>query len=51
MFLYELFQPEFIKVNVEAEDKDEVFEELVDHFCQVKKSGAREEMLDALRMR
>ncbi|MDR1106442.1 MAG: PTS sugar transporter subunit IIA [Treponema sp.] len=51
MFLHELFKPEFIKVGVEAEDKDEVFEELVDHFCQVKKSKAREEILDALRVR
>ncbi|MDR1286217.1 MAG: PTS sugar transporter subunit IIA [Treponema sp.] len=51
MFLHELFKPEFIKVGVEAEDKDEVFEELVDHFCQVKKSKAREEILDALRAR
>jgi PTS system fructose-specific IIC component/PTS system nitrogen regulatory IIA component len=51
MFLYEVFRPEFIKVDVEARDKDEVFEELVDHFCQVVKSNAREEILDALRRR
>jgi PTS system fructose-specific IIC component/PTS system nitrogen regulatory IIA component len=51
MFLYEVFPPELIKIGLEAEDKDEVFEELVDHFCQVKKSGAREEILEAMRER
>jgi PTS system fructose-specific IIC component/PTS system nitrogen regulatory IIA component len=51
MFLYEVFPPELIKIGLEAEDKDEVFEELVDHFCQVTKSNAREEILEALRER
>ena len=51
MFLHDVFLPEFIKVNLESEDKDEVFEELVDHFCQVSKSKAREDILDALRIR
>ena len=51
MFLYETFPPELIKVGLEAEDKDEVFEELVDHFCRVKKNNDREEFLDALRTR
>jgi PTS system fructose-specific IIC component/PTS system nitrogen regulatory IIA component len=51
MFLYDLFLPEFIKVNLEAEDKDEAFEELVDHFCQATKSSAREDILEALRKR
>ena len=48
MFLHEIFPPEFIKVSLESEDKDEVFEELVDHFCQIKKTNAREEILEAL---
>jgi len=48
MFLYEVFPPELIKIGIEAEDKDEVFEELVDHFCQIKKSNARDEILTAL---
>ena len=48
MFLYEAFPPELIKVGLEAEDKDEVFEELVNRFCEAKKSGAREEILEAL---
>jgi PTS system fructose-specific IIC component/PTS system nitrogen regulatory IIA component len=51
MFLYEVFPPELIKIGLEAEDKDEVFEELVDHFCQIKKSNAREEILEALKER
>jgi PTS system fructose-specific IIC component/PTS system nitrogen regulatory IIA component len=38
-------------VDLEAVDKDEAFEELVDHFCQAEKSNAREEILDALRTR
>jgi PTS system fructose-specific IIC component/PTS system nitrogen regulatory IIA component len=48
VFLFETFPPELIKIGLEAEDKDELFEELVDHFCQVKKSSAREEILQAL---
>jgi len=51
MFLYDAFPPELIKIGLEAEDKDEVFEELVDHFCQVLKNNAREEILKALRER
>jgi PTS system fructose-specific IIC component/PTS system nitrogen regulatory IIA component len=51
MFLYEVFRPELIKVDLEAADKDEAFEELVDCFCQVEKSNAREEILEALRER
>jgi PTS system fructose-specific IIC component/PTS system nitrogen regulatory IIA component len=51
MFLREVFPPELIKVDLEAEDKEEAFEELVDHFCQVEKSNAREEILEALRER
>ena len=51
MFLYEIFPPELIKIGLEAEDKDEVFEELVDQFCQTRRSNAREEILEALRER
>jgi PTS system fructose-specific IIC component/PTS system nitrogen regulatory IIA component len=51
MLLHELFSPEFIQVDLQAEDKDEVFEELVDRFCHVIKSDAREEILQALRER
>jgi len=48
MFLQDVFSPEFIKVKLEAEDKDEVFEELVDHLCQTGKSAARHDILEAL---
>jgi PTS system fructose-specific IIC component/PTS system nitrogen regulatory IIA component len=51
MFLHDVFQPQLIKVNLEAEDKDEAFEELVDHFCQVTKSHARGEILESLKER
>ncbi|MDR1031334.1 MAG: PTS sugar transporter subunit IIA [Treponema sp.] len=51
MFLYDLFSPELIKVGLESEDKDEVFEELVDYFCQVQGSDGREEILAALKAR
>ena len=48
MFLHDLFKPEFIKIDMEAEDKDEAFEELVDHFCKASKLNVREECLKAL---
>ena len=51
MFLREVFPPELIKVDLEAEDKEEAFEEMVDHFCQAERSNAREEILEALRER
>jgi len=48
MFLNEIFPPELIKIGLEADNKDEVFEELVDKFCQVRKTGSREAILEAL---
>jgi PTS system fructose-specific IIC component/PTS system nitrogen regulatory IIA component len=51
MFLYDVFRPEFIKVGLESEDKDEVFEELVDQFCKGSGSQARETVLKALKDR
>jgi len=51
MFLHDVFPPQFIKVNLEAEDKDEAFEEMVDHFCQAAKSHSREEILESLKVR
>jgi PTS system fructose-specific IIC component/PTS system nitrogen regulatory IIA component len=36
---------------MDAEDKDEAFEELTDHFCQAGKTNIREEMLEALYIR
>jgi PTS system fructose-specific IIC component/PTS system nitrogen regulatory IIA component len=51
MFLTEIFPPKYIRVDLEAEDKDECFEELADHFCQVSNINAREEVLQAIRER
>ncbi|MCL2834626.1 MAG: PTS sugar transporter subunit IIA [Treponema sp.] len=48
MFLYELFPPELIKIGLESDDKDEVFEEMVDQFCQVKNNQNREEILASI---
>jgi PTS system fructose-specific IIC component/PTS system nitrogen regulatory IIA component len=48
MVLHDVILPEFIKVNIEAEDKDEAFEELVDFYCQADHSHARDEILDAI---
>ena len=48
MFLYETFPSKLIMVALEAEDKDEVFEEMVDQFCQVEDCGSRDEILEAL---
>ena len=48
MFLHDVFPPDFIKINLEAEDKDKAFEELVDHFCQAGKITARKDILNAL---
>jgi PTS system fructose-specific IIC component/PTS system nitrogen regulatory IIA component len=51
MFLQDLFTPEYIKVGLEAEDKDEAFEELIDHLCQNDHSSLRDEILEALMAR
>jgi len=48
MILQDVLLPDFIKVNMDAEDKDEAFEELVDYFCQADNSNAHDEILDAI---
>ena len=48
MILQDVLLPEFIKINMEAEDKDEAFEELVDYYCQADNSNAHDEILDAI---
>ena len=48
MILQDVLLPEFIKVDMEAEDKDEAFEELVDYYCQADKSDAHDEILHAI---
>jgi PTS system fructose-specific IIC component/PTS system nitrogen regulatory IIA component len=51
MLLSELFGSNFIKIGLEAEDKDEAFEELADVFCQVSQLKIRKEILEAVRNR
>ena len=51
MLLSEVFLTQFILVDLQADDKDEVFEEMVDHFCRVTKLDVREDVLKALRER
>ena len=48
MFLYDIFSPDLIKIGLEAEDKAEAFEELVDKFCQAKDIENRDDLLKAL---
>jgi len=48
MFLYEAFPPERIIMRLESQNKDEVFEELVDQFCQIEKIKGNVDILEAL---
>ena len=48
MLLQDILLPDFIKVNIEAEDKDKAFEELVSYFCKAEKSKSYNEILDAI---
>jgi len=48
MILQDVLLPEFIKVDIEAEDKEEAFEELVAYYCQTVNSNAHDEILDAI---
>ena len=51
ILLRDLFPPARIKPRLEAEDKDEVFEELVDLLVTQYRLSSREEILDAIRRR
>ncbi|MDR0540417.1 MAG: PTS sugar transporter subunit IIA [Spirochaetaceae bacterium] len=51
MLLSEVFMPEFIKLDLKSGEKDEVFEELVDHFCKATKLPVRDAVLAALKER
>jgi PTS system fructose-specific IIC component/PTS system nitrogen regulatory IIA component len=51
MFLQDVLLPDFIKVDMEAEDKDEAFKELVDHFCLASKLNVHDEILGAITAR
>jgi len=48
MFLYQTFPQELIIVELQAEDKDEVFEEMADKFCHTTGISSRENVLKAL---
>ena len=51
MILQDILLPEYIKVDMEAEDKDEAFEELVAYLCQAEKLNAHDEILQAVKVR
>jgi len=48
MILQDVLLPEFIKVEMEAEDKEEAFEELVAHYCQADNSPSHDDILNAI---
>jgi PTS system fructose-specific IIC component/PTS system nitrogen regulatory IIA component len=48
MLIKDIYRPEFIKVNLEAEDKEEAFEELVNHFCGASRIKNRQPILKAI---
>ncbi len=51
MILGSIFSPSLIKVGLESEDKDEVFEEMVEVFVENNPHVSRSELLDALHAR
>jgi len=51
MNLKNLLLPEFIKVNIKAEDKDEAFKEMVTHYCKTVNSSSCNKILDAIQKR
>jgi PTS system fructose-specific IIC component/PTS system nitrogen regulatory IIA component len=46
--LQDILLPEFIKVNLNAEDKTSAFDELVTHYCKAGKSSSYNQILDAI---
>lgn len=51
MVLGRIFSPDLIKIDLESEDKDETFEEMVDLFVTKYPSAAREDILTVIRNR
>ncbi|ULQ60360.1 PTS sugar transporter subunit IIA [Brucepastera parasyntrophica] len=51
MVLGNIFSPAVIKTNLESEDKEEVFEELVDVFVSAHPHASRSAILDSIRDR
>jgi len=48
MNLKDFLLPEFIKVNLKAEDKDEAFKELTAHYCKTVNLTSYSKILDAI---
>jgi PTS system fructose-specific IIC component/PTS system nitrogen regulatory IIA component len=48
MLLQDVLLPEFIKVDIEAEDKEKAFEELVTHYCKANGSNDYKDILSAI---
>lgn len=51
MVLGTVFSPDLVKLDLESEDKEEAFEELVDLFVSSGLSSSRARILDAIRAR
>ncbi|MDR2481916.1 MAG: PTS sugar transporter subunit IIA [Spirochaetaceae bacterium] len=51
MLLTDVFLPEFIINDLQAVDKEEVFEEMTSHFCRVSKLDIHDQIIAALRER
>jgi nitrogen PTS system EIIA component len=48
MNLQDILLPALIKVNLSAEDKNEAFKELVNHYCKINNSSSYSQILDAI---
>jgi PTS system fructose-specific IIC component/PTS system nitrogen regulatory IIA component len=46
--LHEVFRPELTKVALKADNKEQLFKEMVDHFCEQTSFSQNEEILSAL---
>ncbi|MDR1866637.1 MAG: PTS sugar transporter subunit IIA [Treponema sp.] len=51
MLVCDVFSPDVIRIDLEAHEKEEVFEELVDQYCHARKSRGRERILEAIHER
>jgi len=51
MILQDVLLPEFIKIDIEAEDREEAFEELVAYYCQADNCDAHDDILKAISRR
>lgn len=48
MLISEIFKPDNVKINLESEDKEELFEELVNLLVDIERFDNREEILESL---